>query len=162
MGYGEINTTLALAGAMVESGAAADVAAALETLQQMRADGMGYGQIAQDLGFKLGQLISAGVRADAALAAGSEADASGSRAAQAGNAAAGAGAATAASARLQADVGRGIAADARANARIDAGARGATSGRPVGVGTPVLPQRVQLPTRPEPPQRPVRPGRPGG
>lgn len=164
MGYGEIDMTLALAGALVDSGAAADVDAALETVLQLRNDGMGWGEIAQELGFNLGQLISAGHRADAAVQAGGKAEAGLAIAEDAKSRGdvsgagvdANAGASTAASARVQADVGRAIAADAKVNARIDAGARGTTSGRPAGVGAPVRPQRVQLPLRPDRPQRPGR------
>lgn len=162
MGYGEIDMTLALAGALVDSGAAADVDAALETVLQLRTDGMGWGEIAQELGFNLGQLISAGHRADAAVQADGKAEAGLAIAEDAKSrgdvsaSGADAGASTAASAKVQADVGRAIAADAKVNARIDAGARGTTSGRPAGVGAPVLPQRVQLPVRPDRPQRPGR------
>lgn len=167
MGYGEIDMTLALAGALVDSGDAADVDAALDTILQLRADGAGWGEIAQELGFNLGELVSAGRRADAAAQADGRAEAglaiaeearSGTAGADADASAdasvdANAGAATAADAKTRAEVGRATAADAKANARIDRGLRGTTSGRPVGVGAPV---------RPQVPQRPNRPQRPGG
>lgn len=162
MGYGEIDMALALAGALVDSGAAADAATALETVLQLRTDGMGWGEVAQELGFNLGHVISAAHRADAAGLAGGNAAAGLAIAEEARNSGSGAnaegnaGASTAASAKVQSDVGRDIAADARVNARIDAGLRGSTSGRPVGVGAPVLPQRVQAPPRPDRPQRPGR------
>lgn len=160
MGYGEIDMALALAGALVDSGAAADADAALDTVLQLHADGMGWGEIAQELGFNLGQVISTAHRVDAAGQAGGNAEAGLAIAENAKNGASGgnsgnAGASTAGSAQLQADVGRGIAADAKVNARVDAGIRGSTSGRPTGVGAPVLPQRVQAPPRPDL----LRPGR---
>ncbi len=78
MGYGEINITLSMAQALLESGAYPDLQSALTGLETtvtnadgtttttssggvlvMRADGMGWGQIAQELGFNLGTLMSA-------------------------------------------------------------------------------------------------------
>lgn len=78
MGYGEVNITLAMAQALVDGGAFADLQSALTgasstvtnpdgttttTLEggvlAMRADGMGWGQIAKELGFNLGSLVSA-------------------------------------------------------------------------------------------------------
>lgn len=157
MGYGEIDMALALSGALIEAGDAADIDAATATVMQLRADGMGWGEVAQQLGFNLGDVVSAAHRVDAAGQAGAQAGAGLALAEQAGGrAAASAGADTAASARIQAGAGADVAADARVNARIDAGLRGTTSGRPVGVGVPVLPQRVE---RPERPVRPLGGGR---
>lgn len=81
MGWGEVNITLSLAQALVDSGAAADLETALtgatttvtnpdgtttttttDGVLAMRADGMGWGAIAKELGFNLGSLISAGNR----------------------------------------------------------------------------------------------------
>jgi hypothetical protein len=174
MGEGEVRISEALANALVESGDAVDVDAAMDTILALREEGMGWGEIAQELGFdNLGLIVAdaaSGGRSSAGLAiaeenrnrgeAEVEVEGEGSDAAQAG-----AGAETAASARTQAEVGRAIAADAKANARIEAGARGSTSGRPAGVGAPTLPQQVTrpaAPVRPALPQRPQRGGRGGG
>lgn len=81
MGYGEINITLAMAQALVDSGAYPDLQSALTGttttvtnadgttttttsggVLAMRADGMGWGQIAKQLGFNLGELVSASNR----------------------------------------------------------------------------------------------------
>jgi hypothetical protein len=81
MGYGEINITLAMAQALVDSGAYPDLQSALTGttttvtnadgttttttsggVLAMRADGMGWGQIAKKLGFNLGTLVSASNR----------------------------------------------------------------------------------------------------
>lgn len=78
MGYGEVNITLAMAQALVDGGAYPDLASALSGISTtvtnpdgttttvveggvlaMRADGMGWGQIAQELGYNLGSLVSA-------------------------------------------------------------------------------------------------------
>jgi hypothetical protein len=77
MGWGEVNGALAIAGKLVEDGAFASLDSALlgtaETtdadgnvvagtagILQMRADGMGWGQIANELGFSLGSVIGNG------------------------------------------------------------------------------------------------------
>ena len=78
MGYGEINIALSMVQALVDAGTAPDLQSALTGttttitnpdgttttttsggVLAMRADGMGWGQIAKQLGFKLGQLVSA-------------------------------------------------------------------------------------------------------
>ena len=78
MGWGEVNITLALAQAVVNAGKAPDLQSALTGVAttvtnpdgttttttsggilQMRANGMGWGQIAKQSGFKLGALVSA-------------------------------------------------------------------------------------------------------
>lgn len=88
MGYGEVNITLSLAQALMDAGTYADLQSALTGVETtvtnadgttsvlveggvlaMRADGMGWGQVAQELGFNLGELVSAsnrGTRTDAA------------------------------------------------------------------------------------------------
>jgi hypothetical protein len=147
MGWGEVNLTLALAQALVESGAASDLQTALTGttttvtnadgtttttttggVLAMRADGMGWGQIAQELGFNLGSLISAGNR----NARAAEAQAAGAARAQA--------------ARADRGAGRAEAAGATRPARPEIGAR---------------PERPVRPERPERPQRPERPERGG-
>jgi hypothetical protein len=78
MGYGEINITLSMAQALVDAGTYADLQSALSGttttvtnpdgttttstsggVLALRADGMGWGQIAKQLGFNLGELVSA-------------------------------------------------------------------------------------------------------
>lgn len=61
MGYGNVDTALALAEASLkEKGITrptpAQLEAALKDILQMRADGKGWGQIANSLGFKLGEV----------------------------------------------------------------------------------------------------------
>ncbi|MHB8911265.1 MAG: hypothetical protein ACYC42_01115 [Lysobacter sp.] len=97
MGWGEVNITLSLAQALLGSGAAPDLQSALTGASTtvtnpdgttttttaggvlaMRADGMGWGQIAKELGFNLGTLVSAGNRnAKATDAATAKADRAG-------------------------------------------------------------------------------------
>ena len=89
MGWGEVNITLSLAQAMIDSGAAPDLQSALTGMTvtnadgtvtttpgvlQLRADGAGWGNIAKQLGFKLGALVSASNRGDKAVAATGRAD----------------------------------------------------------------------------------------
>lgn len=95
MGWGEVNITLSLAQALVEAGAYPDLQSALTGVETtvtnpdgtttttseggvlaMRADGMGWGQIANTLGFRLGELVSASNRNERANAriAGGKAD----------------------------------------------------------------------------------------
>ena len=81
MGWGEVNITLSLAQALVDAGTAPDLQSALTGVTTtttnpdgttttttsggvlaMRADGMGWGAIAKEMGFKLGSLVSAGNR----------------------------------------------------------------------------------------------------
>lgn len=87
MGYGEVNITLAIAEKLVAEGEYANLQSALTGttttvtnadgtttttttggVLAMRADGMGWGQIAQESGFKLGEVMSAGHRSDKATA----------------------------------------------------------------------------------------------
>lgn len=61
MGYGNIDNALALAEASLSKQGIANptheqLKTALMPMLQMRADGMGWGQIAQSMGFKLGEL----------------------------------------------------------------------------------------------------------
>jgi len=140
MGYGEVNITLSLAQALVDAGAYADLQSALTGsavvvtnpdgtttttfeggVLAMRADGMGWGRIARELGFNLGQLVSASNRGDKAQA-GIEASAH----------------------------ARGKAGTA-GNVRVDAGVRGRPEGvgRPALPIRPERPQRPERPERPE-------------
>ncbi|WP_149195085.1 hypothetical protein [Luteimonas suaedae] len=149
MGYGEIDLTLAMAESLIDNGAAADVDIALDQVLGLRADGMGMGEIAQELGFNPGELVSASHRADVAAGGGAEAGLAIADEASGGLAGTEAGAATAADARTRAAIGADISTDVRANARVDAGARGTVSGRPAGVRVPALPTRPLLPERPQ-------------
>lgn len=134
MGYGEVNITLSLAQALLESGAYPDLQSALTGTETtvtnpdgtttttssggvlaMRADGMGWGQIAKELGFNLGTLVSAGNRSDKAQAA-----------------------------------------------RADRGDRVARADKPERAAKPERPARPERVERPERPQRPDRPERGGG
>lgn len=136
MGWGEVNISLSLAGALIDSGNAPDLQSALTGIETtvvqddgssvttveggvlaMRADHMGWGQIANELGFKLGALVSAGNRSEHAAA--------------------------------------------RASTRVERGGgkpeRVARAERPE---RPVRPERAERPERPEKPERPQRPERP--
>lgn len=149
MGYGEVDIALSIASALVESGAYADLASALGgDVLAMRAEGMGWGEIAAALDFNLGQLMSAGRRPSGAgeTEASAEADAS---LGIAGNANA--------SANANAQVGLDRAAAARANTGGGIGI-GARPERPAIPARPALPERAAAPPRPEPPPRPGRGG----
>lgn len=133
MGWGEVNITLSLAQAMVDSGAAPDLEAALAGLTvtnpdgtvtttpgvlQLRADGAGWGSIAKQLGFNLGSLISASNRSEKSVAAA---------------------------------------------AKVDKAKAERTAGKPERVAKverPDKPQKVERPERPERPQKPERPDKP--
>ena len=146
MGWGEVNITLSLAQALIDSGAATDLQSALTGttttvtnpdgttttttsggVLTMRADGMGWGQIAKELGFKLGALVSAGNRNAKATDA-----------------------ATAKAERAE-------------KATADKADR--TAGKPervVKVERPNRPEKIDRPARPERPERPQKPERGGG
>ncbi|MGV8941197.1 MAG: hypothetical protein ACOH1P_06590 [Lysobacter sp.] len=139
-GQGEAAIADALAGAMLQAGTAADAKIAMATVNSLRAQGMGWGAVAQELGFSLGEQVSA-VRADgrplsisATTAADETARIEGVHVTTNGAA----GAETAASARLNADVGVGTAAEVRAGAKVDVKAGG--HGRPL-IDTPTRPLR---------------------
>ncbi|MBW8824596.1 MAG: hypothetical protein JF567_10360 [Xanthomonadales bacterium] len=82
MGWGEINNALSIAQSMITAGTATDLQSALlgttttsttggtttttQGILQMRASGMGWGQIANKEGVKLGNVVSAGHRSDRA------------------------------------------------------------------------------------------------
>jgi len=58
MGYGDIDTALALAANMVVEGDAASFDGAIDAVSNLRNDGLGWGQVAQELGYNLGSVIS--------------------------------------------------------------------------------------------------------
>ncbi|MFC7302394.1 hypothetical protein [Cognatiluteimonas weifangensis] len=134
LGYGEVNITLSLAQALLESGAYPDLQSALTGTEAtvtnpdgttsttssggvlaMRADGMGWGQIARELGFNLGALVSAGNSNGKAQAA-----------------------------------------------KVDRGERVARADKPERAAKPERPARPERAERPERPQRPDKPERGGG
>ena len=172
-GQGEAAISDALANALVETGAAADMDVATAAVLDLRAQGMGWGEVARELGFNLGHEVSAvrsEGRAAAARASGTvDAAVEGAVVAAADETTpvtvdiddngVRAGADTAASARARGEVGRAVAADARVNARVDAGA--SVSGRPLGVGQVLRPERPERAERPQRPERPTRPIRGG-
>lgn len=59
MGMGDIDTTLALASNMVAQGDAANLDSAVDAVLDLRAEGLGWGQVAQELGYNLGSTVSA-------------------------------------------------------------------------------------------------------
>ena len=142
MGWGEVNITLSLAQALVDSGAATDLRSALagttttltnpdgtittttgDGVLTMRADGMGWGQIAKQLGFKLGTLVSAGNKNAKATDA-----------------------ATAKAER-----------ESKGNAD-----RTAKADRVAKVERPSRPEKIDRPAKPDRPERPAKPERGGG
>ena len=71
MGYGNVNIALSLARA--DAGTSATTKAYLSSLDKvmdMRAGGMGWGLIAKDLGFKLGEVVSTSKAPDSSMKAG--------------------------------------------------------------------------------------------
>ena len=170
--YGEIDTTMALSAAMVRSGAAIGFDTAIDTVSDLRAEGMGWGQVAQQVDVDLGAAMSTAHRVDLGSQVAGSATAGASLAERAG-----AGASTAtdaldgaagtqvdgaraavdrsAAARVNADVDVDVdvGVDARGNAAArpaaaEAGARG-NAGVGIGIGAgaparPVLPERRVL------------------
>ncbi|MBF6023920.1 hypothetical protein [Lysobacter niastensis] len=141
MGWGEVNITLSLAQAMVDSGAAPDLQSALAGatitnadgtvttmpgVLQLRADGGGWGQIAKQLGFNLGSLISASNHSDKAVAGTARAD-------------------KAKAERVQGKSGNDKPAKPERVAKAE---------------RPDKPEKVDRPQRPERPERPQKPERP--
>jgi hypothetical protein len=140
MGYGEVNITLSMAQALLDSGAYPDLQSALTGTETtvtnpdgtttttssggvlaMRADGMGWGQIAKELGFNLGTLVSASN----------------------GN---GKSQATARTAKAE---------------KVEKAAKADRPERVAKVDRPARPERIERPERPERPQRPDKPERGG-
>jgi hypothetical protein len=139
MGWGEVNITLSLAQAMIDSGAAPDLQSALTGMTvtnadgtitttpgvlQLRADGAGWGNIAKQLGFNLGALVSASNRGEKALAATARAE------------------------------------KAKAERVQGKPERTAKPERVAKVDRPDKPEKIDRPDRPERPERPQKPERP--
>ncbi|HEX5663020.1 MAG TPA: hypothetical protein VFX93_05930 [Xanthomonadaceae bacterium] len=136
MGWGEVNISLSLAQALVDSGAYPSLQSALTGIETtvtnpdgtttitseggvlaMRAEGMGWGAISKELGFNLGSLVSASNRRDKSVAA---------------------------------------------SARVGKAER--TTGKPdriARVDRPEKPEKLDRPQRPERPERPQKPERSG-
>jgi hypothetical protein len=150
MGYGEVNISLALAQALLDSGAYADLQSALTGLETtvtnpdgtttttssggvlaMRASGMGWGQIAKQLDFNLGTLMSA---------AHSNANANAN-----------------VNARVDARNDQRVKVD---HAKVDHPAKPVSIARTERPERADRPQRVDRPERPERVERPTRPERP--
>ena len=158
MGYGEINIALGMAEKMVDSGDAegwqdalygtADTTGSDGTVTEgtagileMRADGMGWGKIAKELGFKLGSVVGKAPSRD------SEDDGDGSTTTT-----------TAAKSSAHADHGAKAKAD---TARTDRGTKPERATRPERVAKVDRPARVERPARPERVERPQKPERGG-
>lgn len=167
MGWGEVDHSLGLAEAMVDNGSAASMeeallgAAVVTTvtnpdgtttttttyeggLLELRADGMGWGQIAKELGFKsLGEIKGKG---------------------QAGVAAEDGSHAGAAKATAKAEHGgKGAVAKADRSGGNGHKLERPTAGKPdrvAKVDRPQRPEKFERPSRPERPAKPDRPGRP--
>ena len=147
MGWGEVNISLSLAQALVDAGTYTNLATALAGVPTtvtnadgtttttveggvlaMRADGMGWGAIAKELGFNLGSLMSASNKNEHAVAA---ADKKSERAAKAEKA-----------------------EKAERAAKAERPERVAKVDRPE---RPSRPERIERPQRPERPERGGRP-----
>lgn len=159
MGYGEINIALGMAEKMVDDGDAETWQDALygsadttnsdgtvvegsDGILQMRADGMGWGKIAKELGFKLGSVVGKAPTRDS-----SDDD----------------GDATTTTTTAKASHGKdGTQAGARGT-RPDHAAKADRPAKPERVAKverPTRPERVERPSKPERPQKPERGGRP--
>lgn len=151
MGYGEVNIALGMAEKMVDGGDAESWQDALygtgdvtnsdgtvtegtEGILQMRADGMGWGQIAKELGFKLGSVVGKAPTRDN-----------------------GDGTTTDGTAAKAAGKSGDRAARPEHGGKTD---RPAKPERVAKVERPSRPERVERPSRPERPQKPERGGRP--
>lgn len=186
MGYGEANLSLALAEAQLAAmgivePTAEEIAWALnggtlvgtdgelafDGVLQMRADGMGWGRIAQELDMNLGEVISARTPAagrqaarasvDADVNAASSADTGRGRAALRVNAGTDADLRSADARQRRVQIERPVAdigARAGVRADVDVGVRGGLLGRPDATERP---ERAERPQRPERPLRGVRP-----
>ena len=158
MGYGEINIALGMAEKMVDSGDAegwqdalygtADTTGTDGTVTEgtagileMRAEGMGWGKIAKELGFKLGSVVG--------KAPTRENDGDGDST-------------TTTSATANATAHGRTDRSAKANtARTDRAAKPERATKPERVAKVDRPERVERPSRPERPERPQKPERGG-
>lgn len=158
MGWGEVNITLALADKLVGDGEASDLQTALSGtpttttvtnpdgtttttttydggVLAMRADGMGWGQIAKELGFNLGSVVGKGKAGDTSTASAS------------------------ASASAKADRATGKPDKAGKSDKADR-----VTGKPdrvAKVDRPSRPEKIDRPQKPDRPERPSKPDRGG-
>ena len=156
MGYGEINIALGMAEKMVDSGDAegwqealygtADTTGTDGTVTEgtagileMRADGMGWGKIAKELGFKLGSVVGKAPTRE------SDGDSTTTTS-------------TTAKATAHGRTDRSAKAD---TARTDRAAKPERATKPERVAKVDRPERVERPSRPERPERPQKPERGG-
>ena len=158
MGWGEVNITLAMAEKLIAAGDAATLDEALtgtsvtnadgtvtttDGLLQMRADGMGWGQIAKELGFKLGSVVGKGKTPTTSD------EESGDGTTE-----------TTAKAKGKSDTAKGKTdrtAKAERSAKTDRG----KPDRVAKADRPSRPERVERPSKPERPERPSKPERGG-
>jgi hypothetical protein len=165
MGYGEVNISLSLAQALLDSGAYTDLQSALTGVETtvtnpdgttttttsggvlaMRASGMGWGEIAHQLDLNLGTLMSAAnSNANAKANANAKVDAKAN-----------------ANAKANAKVGTTDRTDRRGGAeRAPKPERAERAERPERADRPERPERAERPDRPDRPERPERPERSG-
>jgi len=147
MGWGEVNITLAMAERLLESGEFADLQSALtgssitdadgntltvDGVLQLRADGMGWGKIAQEYDFKLGSIMGKAPTRDDATIARSERAAKAERSAKAERA-----------------------------AKVELANKPNKPERVATLDRPSRPERAERPERPQKPERPDKPERAG-
>ena len=157
MGWGGVNITLAMAEKLISSGKAESLEEALmgtpdvtnadgtvtegtDGLLQMRADGMGWGKIAKELGFKLGSVVGKGKTPTTSDAEGEDGEATTE---------------TTAKARGKSETAKG---------KSERTAKAERTGKPervAKVDRPSRPDRVERPSKPERPERPSKPERGG-
>lgn len=160
MGWGEVNITLGLAEKMISSGQAESLEDALAGtpdivnpdgtttegtagILDLRADGMGWGQIAKELGFKLGSVIGKG---KTPTTSDEESDDGTTE--------------TTAKAKGKSDTAKGK-TDRTAKAERSAKTDHGKPDRVAKVDRPSRPDRVERPSKPERPERPSKPERGG-
>lgn len=162
MGWGGVNITLAMAEKLISSGTADSLEEALtgtpdvtnadgsvtegtDGLLQMRADGMGWGKIAKELGFKLGSVVGKGKTPTTSDEEGDDGDSTTETTAKA-------------KAHGKSDTAKGK------TDRVAKTERAAKADRPAKVDRVAKvdrPDRVERPSKPERPERPSKPERGG-
>lgn len=160
MGWGGVNITLAMAEKLISSGKAESLEEALmgtpdvtnadgtvtegtDGLLQMRADGMGWGKIAKELGFKLGSVVGKG---KTPTTSDEETDDGTTE--------------TTAKAKGKSDTAKGK-TDRTAKAERSAKTDHGKPDRVAKVDRPSRPERVERLSKPERPERPSKPERGG-
>ena len=158
MGWGEVNITLAMAEKLIGSGDAASLDEALtgtsvtnadgtvtttDGLLQMRADGMGWGQIAKELGFKLGSVVGKGKTPTTSNEDSDDGDTTTE---------------TTAKAKGKSDTAKG---KTDRTAKTERTAKADRPAKVERVAKVDRPERVERPSKPERPERPSKPERGG-